>query len=161
MQEIRWIGTTELTGHKLARAPHLRPILIQAGSLGPNLPEQDILVSPQHRILMSGEKAQLFFEEREVLAAAKHLTDLDGVDEVGTLGVTYIHFMFDQHEVVLSNGVWTESFQPGDQTMDSMGAGAKAEIFELFPELQTAEGLQDYAAARRSLKKHEAKLLVR
>jgi len=161
LQEIRWIGTTELTGHKLARAPHLRPILIQAGSLGPNLPEQDILVSPQHRILMSGEKAQLFFEEREVLAAAKHLTDLDGVDEVGTLGVTYIHFMFDQHEVVLSNGVWTESFQPGDQTMDSMGAGAKAEIFELFPELQTAEGLQDYAAARRSLKKHEAKLLVR
>ena len=65
------------------------------------------------------------------------------------------------HLVVLSNGVWTESFQPGDQTMDSMGAGAKAEIFELFPELQTAEGLQDYAAARRSLKKHEAKLLVR
>ncbi|MEQ8987047.1 MAG: Hint domain-containing protein [Marinovum algicola] len=110
---------------------------------------------------MSGEKAQLFFEEREVLAAAKHLTDLDGVDEVGTLGVTYIHFMFDQHEVVLSNGVWTESFQPGDQTMDSMGAKPKAEIYELFPELQTAEGLQDYAAARRSLKKHEAKLLVR
>ncbi|WP_417524880.1 Hint domain-containing protein [Marinovum sp.] len=161
LQEIRWIGTTELTGHKLARAPHLRPILIQAGSLGPNLPEQDILVSPQHRILMTGEKAQLYFEEREVLAAAKHLTDLDGVDEVGTLGVTYIHFMFDQHEVVLSNGVWTESFQPGDQTMDSMGAKPKAEIFELFPELQTAEGLQDYTAARRSLKKHEAKLLVR
>ncbi|WP_323768614.1 Hint domain-containing protein [Marinovum sp.] len=161
LQEIRWIGTTELTGHKLARAPHLRPILIQAGSLGPNLPEQDILVSPQHRILMTGDKAQLFFEEREVLAAAKHLTDLDGVDEVGTLGVTYIHFMFDQHEVVLSNGAWTESFQPGDQTMGSMGAKPKAEIFELFPELQTAEGLQDYTSARRSLKKHEAKLLVR
>ncbi|MGY3437038.1 Hint domain-containing protein [Marinovum sp. KMM 9879] len=161
LQEIRWIGTTELTGHKLARAPHLRPILIQAGSLGPNLPEQDILVSPQHRILMSGEKAQLFFEEREVLAAAKHLTDLDGIDEVGTLGVTYIHFMFDQHEVVLSNGVWTESFQPGDQTMSSMGDKPRSEIFELFPELETAEGLQDYSAARRSLKKHEAKLLVR
>lgn len=161
LQEVRWIGQSELTGHKLARAPHLRPILIQAGSLGDNLPEQDILVSPQHRILLTSEKAQLYFEEREVLVAAKHLTHLDGIDEVGTLGVTYIHFMFDQHEVVLSNGAWTESFQPGDVTMQGMGDKQKSEIYELFPELETAEGLQDYSAARRSLKKHEAKLLVR
>ncbi|TNF21131.1 MAG: type I secretion protein [Rhodobacteraceae bacterium] len=161
LQEVRWIGQSDLTGHQLARAPHLRPILIQAGSLGDNLPEQDILVSPQHRILLTSEKAQLYFEEREVLVAAKHLTHLDGVDEVGTLGVTYIHFMFDQHEVVLSNGAWTESFQPGDVTMQGMGDRQKSEIYELFPELETAEGLQDYSAARRSLKKHEAKLLVR
>lgn len=161
LQEIRWIGQSELTGHKLARAPYLRPILIQAGSLGDNLPEQDILVSPQHRVLLTSEKAQLYFEEREVLVAAKHLTHLDGIDEVGTLGVTYIHFMFDQHEVVLSNGAWTESFQPGDVTMQGMGDKQKSEIYELFPELETAEGLQDYTAARRSLKKHEAKLLVK
>ncbi|MDA7429849.1 Hint domain-containing protein [Primorskyibacter aestuariivivens] len=161
LQEIRWIGRKELTGHQLARAPHLRPVLIQAGSLGPNLPEHDILVSPQHRMLINNDRSALYFEEREVLAAAKHLTDLDGVDEVGTLGVTYIHFMFDQHEVVLSNGVWSESFQPGDQTMDGMGDAQRAEIFELFPELKTEDGLKDYAAARRSLKKHEAKLLVR
>ena len=161
LQEIRWIGRKELTGHQLARAPHLRPVLIQAGSLGPNLPEHDILVSPQHRMLINNDRSALYFEEREVLAAAKHLTDLDGVDEVGALGVTYIHFMFDQHEVVLSNGVWSESFQPGDQTMDGMGDAQRAEIFELFPELKTEDGLKDYAAARRSLKKHEAKLLVR
>lgn len=161
LQEIRWIGTTELTGHQLARSPHMRPILIQAGSLGPNLPEQDILVSPQHRVLMNSDKAQLYFEEREVLAPAKHLTDLAGVDEVGTLGVTYIHFMFDQHEVVLSNGVWTESFQPGIQTLDGLGDAQRSEILELFPELDTVEGLEDYTAARRSLKKHEARLLVR
>lgn len=160
-QKIRWIGSVELTGHRLARSPHLRPILIQAGSLGDNLPEQDILVSPQHRVLLTSEKAQLYFEEREVLVAAKHLTHLDGIDEVGTLGVTYIHFMFDQHEVVLSNGAWTESFQPGVQTMDGLGEKPRSEIYELFPELETTEGLLDYAAARRSLKMHEARLLSR
>jgi hypothetical protein len=161
IQEIRWIGNKKLTGHELARAPHLRPILIQAGSLGPNLPEHDMLVSPNHRVLVSNDKTALYFEEREVLAAAKHLTGMKGIDEVGTLGVNYIHFMFDQHEVVLSNGAWTESFQPGQQTLDGIGNAQRTELLELFPELSTPAGVDGYAAARRSLKKHEARLLVK
>lgn len=161
IQEIRWIGRKAMTGHDLARKPHLRPILIQAGSLGNGLPEHDLLVSPNHRILVNNDKTALYFEEREVLAAAKHLTGLEGVDEVGTLGVDYIHFMFDQHEVVLSNGAWTESFQPGEMTLNGIGNAQRTEILELFPELETADGIESYASARRSLKKHEAKLLVK
>ncbi|MGR3502834.1 Hint domain-containing protein [Pseudaestuariivita sp.] len=160
LQEIRWMGRRDLTGHELARDPHLRPILVQAGSLGPNMPEHDIVVSPNHRMLVANDKTALFFEETEVLVAAKHLTGLDGVDEVDTLGVSYIHFMFDRHEVVLSNGVWTESFQPGDYTLKGMGNAQRNEIFELFPELETQDGLKDYTAARRALKRHEAALLT-
>ncbi|MDO6585958.1 Ig-like domain-containing protein [Salipiger sp. 1_MG-2023] len=161
IQEIRWIGNKELTGHQLARKPHLRPVLIQAGSLGRNLPEHDLLVSPNHRVLVANDKTALYFEEREVLAAAKHLTGLEGVDEVETMGVTYIHMMFDNHEVVLSNGAWTESFQPGDMTLGAMDDEQRQEIFELFPELENADGLRAYGAARRSLKKHEAQLLTK
>ena len=69
--------------------------------------------------------------------------------------------MFDRHEVVLSNGAWTESFQPGDYTLKGMGNAQRKEIFELFPELKTEAGLEDYTAARRTLKRHEAQLLVR
>ncbi|MCV2892112.1 Hint domain-containing protein [Lentibacter sp. XHP0401] len=161
IQEIRWMGQRTLSGHELARSPNLRPILIQKGALGNNLPEHDILVSPQHRILINNERTSLYFEETEVLAAAKHLTGLKGVDEVGTLGVSYVHFMFDNHEVVLSNGAWTESFQPGQSVIDGLGTEQRDEIFQLFPELKTEEGIKDYTAARRALKKHEAKLLVR
>ncbi|MCA0940874.1 tandem-95 repeat protein [Salipiger pacificus] len=160
IQEIRWVGRKELTGFELARQPHLRPVLIQKGALGKNLPEHDLLVSPNHRVLVANDRTALYFEEREVLAAAKHLTGLTGVDEVDTMGVAYIHFMFDQHEVVLSNGAWTESFQPGDYTLQGIGDAQRAEIFALFPELEQAEGLRAYGAARRSLKKHEAQLLV-
>lgn len=160
IQEIRWIGTRTLTGHELARKPDLRPILIQKGSLGHNLPEHDILVSPQHRMLLTGDKTQLYFEETEVLAAAKHLTAMPGIDEVGTLGVTYVHFMFDHHEVVLANGAWSESFQPGANVLDGLGREQRGEILDLFPELTTTEGLDDYAAARRALKRHEARLLA-
>ncbi len=161
LQEIRWIGQRQLTGQELCQAPHLKPVLIRAGALGHGLPERDTLVSPQHRVLINNDRAALYFEEREVLAAAKHLTGLDGVEIVEARAATYIHFMFDQHEVVLSNGSWTESFQPGEQVLDGMGAAQRGELYELFPELEEAEGLQAYQAARRSLKRHEARLLVK
>ena len=149
-----------MTGDELARAPHFNPILIRAGALGRNLPERDMLVSPQHRMLMTGEKPSFYFDESEVLVAAKHLTHLEGVDEVEVSDTTYIHVMFDQHEVILSDGTWSESFQPGDMTLSAMGDAQRAEILELFPELDSPEGIETYTSARRALKKHEAKLLI-
>lgn len=160
IQEIRWVGKRHMSGEELAAAQHLRPVLIRQGALGRGLPERDMLVSPQHRVLMSSDKTELYFDESEVLVAAKHLTDMDGIDVVDASATTYIHVMFDQHEVILSDGAWTESFQPGDQTLASMGAAQRAEILELFPELETEVGIEAYTAARRSLKKHEAKLLT-
>ena len=160
IQEIRWVGAKRLDWKELNANPHLRPVMIKAGSLGHGLPERDMLVSPNHRMLVANDKTALYFEEREVLAAAKHLTGAEGISNVETLGATYIHFMFDQHEVVLSNGAWTESFQPGDYTLGGLGNAQRTEIFELFPELQTAEGIEDYTAARKTLKKHEARLLM-
>uniref|UniRef100_UPI0026388995 Ig-like domain-containing protein n=1 Tax=uncultured Pelagimonas sp. TaxID=1618102 RepID=UPI0026388995 len=161
IQEIKWLGRKDLTGHDLARKPHFKPILIQKGALGNNLPEHDLLVSPNHRVLVANDKTALYFEEREVLVAAKHLTGLDGVDEVESLGVSYIHVMFENHEVILSNGAWTESFQPGDYSLKGIGNAQRQEIFELFPELEHAEGVKAYGSARRSLKKHEAALLTK
>ena len=159
IQEIRWVGKRDMSGLELDRAVHLRPVLIRQGALGKGLPERDMLVSPQHRVLMASDKTALYFDEAEVLVAAKHLTDMDGIDVVEVSGTTYIHVLFDQHEVILSDGAWSESFQPGDQTLNAMSDAVRAEILELFPELETEMGIKAYAAARRSLKKHEAKLL--
>lgn len=160
IQQIRWVGARAMSGEELKRAAHLRPVRIRQGALGTGLPERDMLVSPQHRVLLANDKTALYFDENEVLVAAKHLTKMDGVDVVDVAETTYIHVMFDHHEVILSDGAWTESFQPGDQTLASMGDEQRAEIIELFPELETAEGIQAYTAARRSLKKHEAQLLT-
>ncbi|MFT7596640.1 MAG: Ca2+-binding RTX toxin-like protein, partial [Paracoccaceae bacterium] len=160
IQEIRWMGQRSLTGKELAYSEHLNPVLIRQGALGSGLPERDMMVSPNHRVLVANDKTALYFEDREVLVSAKHLTGLPGVDVVEVSDVTYIHFMCDQHEVVLSDGAWTESFQPGDQSLKGIGNAQRNEIFELFPELKTREGKEAYQSARRSLKKHEALLLV-
>jgi Ca2+-binding RTX toxin-like protein len=161
IQEIRWVGNRPIGAREMELNPHLKPVLIRQGALGNGLPERDMMLSANHRVLVANDKTTLYFEDREVLVAAKHLTGLEGVDIVGVSSTAYIHFLFDQHEVVLSDGAWSESFQPGDHSLKGIGNAQRNEIFELFPELETREGLDSYQSARRSLKKHEARLLTR
>jgi len=159
VQEIRWIGTKRVDGRRLLENPHLRPVLIRKGALGKGLPERDMTVSPNHRMLVANEKTTLLFEEREVLVAAKHLINMNGIQQITSVGISYIHMMFDEHEVILGDGAWTESFQPGDYSLKGVGTAQRNEIFELFPELRESHGRKKYVAARRSLKRKEARLL--
>ena len=161
IQEIRWTGAKALSWADLHLNPHLKPVLIRQGSLGNGLPERDMLVSPNHRMLVANDRTALYFDEHEVLVAAKHLISGQGIHSVDSAGTTYLHFMFDRHEVVLANGAWTESFQPGDFTLKGMGNAQRSEIFDLFPDLKTDAGLEGYTAARKTLKRHEALLLVK
>ncbi len=162
IQEIRWIGAKRMEGRTLQANPHLQPVLIQRGALGHGLPERDMLVSPNHRMLVNTDRVALYFEENEVLVSAKHLVNpKEGVQNINSMGTTYIHFMFENHEVVLSNGAWTESFQPGDYSLKGIGNAQRNEIFELFPELQGKKGREAYASARLTLKKREARMLFR
>ena len=88
------------------------------------------------------------------------MTATPGIGAVDALGVTYVHVMFDRHQVVLSNGGWTESFQPGDWSLKGIGQAQRAELLGLFPELGTREGVEGYGAARKALRRHEAELLA-
>ncbi|MEL6809613.1 MAG: Hint domain-containing protein, partial [Pseudomonadota bacterium] len=160
LQELRWVGRRDLGPADMQANARFQPVLIRKGALGNGAPERDMLVSPQHRMLITSDVAAVMFDEREVLVAAKHLTGLDGVDQVQTGAVSYMHLMFDQHEVVLADGAWSESFQPGDHSLRGIGAAQRGEVEALFPELQTADGLDHYGAARLSLKRHEAQVIV-
>jgi hypothetical protein len=136
VQRLRWIGTRRLDVAELARAPHLQPIRIGAGSLGRNLPGRDLVVSPQHRCLVRSRIVERMAGGTEVLVAAKHLLGLPGVSVVPPdEPVTYIHLLFDRHELIWSNGTVTESFYLGDQAVAAVDAAAREEILALFPDL--------------------------
>ncbi|MBD3803670.1 MAG: Hint domain-containing protein [Thioclava sp.] len=158
-QPIRWIGRRSLTRAELDERPEFCPVRIAPGALGSNQPEREMRVSPQHRVLLSGVRAELISGEPEALAAARHLEGLPGIEvDRAAEEVTYIHIMFDMHEIVFSDGLWTESFQPGRATLSEMGRAQRDEILALFPELANAEG--SYPAARPSLKRHEARIIA-
>ena len=151
-QELRWIGS-----RTVAATGHLAPIMIKEGAMGN---DADLRVSPQHRMLVEGWKAELLFGEEQVLASAKHLVNGDNiyVDEGGE--VEYFHMLFDAHEIVYANGAPSESFHPGELGMGSMAEESREEILDLFPELRsdnTAYG----PSARTSLKAGEAKVLAK
>ena len=159
-QPIRWAGARWLSGADLQARPNLRPVMIGAGALGESQPMVDLLVSPQHRMLLMGTAAELLFGDHEVLASAIHLTLLPGVEQRSPDGVTYLHLMFDQHEIIRANGAWSESFQPGSLALAGVGAEACAEILSIFPELGVEAGRDAYAAARLSLKRHEVRAIL-
>ena len=135
-QPVRWIGERIVSAEAMRVKPKLRPVLIQAGALGNELPSADLRVSQQHRILVKSDIALRMFGEREVLVPAKKLVDVDGIDIDSSMEeVTYIHFLFDNHELVWSNGVQSESLFPGPEALKIVSPEARAEIEAIFPEL--------------------------
>ncbi|KEP70640.1 type I secretion protein [Thioclava dalianensis] len=158
-QDIRWIGSRSLNWAQLQANPAYRPVIIPAGAFGPDQPEREMRVSPQHRILLTGHFTELLCGETEALAAASHFDGIDGIAiDRGAHKVTYIHLMFDAHQIVLSDGLWTESFQPGAATLKELESEQRRELLGLFPEL--AQGTASYPAARPSLKRHESRLAI-
>ncbi|MEM7319532.1 MAG: Hint domain-containing protein [Pseudomonadota bacterium] len=152
LQPVRWIGR-----RKVLAEGDFAPVEIRAGTFGDH---DRLLVSPQHRILVRDSVAELLFGEAEVLVAAKDLVNAHSVvrREGGT--VTYIHLMFDAHQVVYSEGLATESFLPGPQTTSLFEQPVVDEICALFPQLDPQTGAGYSPAARRLLKHYEAQLLT-
>lgn len=156
LQEIKWIGSRHLTLAELTQEPSLRPIRIQAGALGGGRPLNDLIVSPQHRILVNSTIVQRMFGEKEVLVAAKQLISMDGIDVDNEIGeVTYYHFLCDQHEIVFANGVQTESLYTGPQAMKSLSREARDEVLMIFPELVDVE--YRTSLARRAILGHQGR----
>lgn len=136
-QPIRWIGSRKLENLELLSNRHLRPVRIRAGALGSGMPEQDLLVSPQHRMLVQSKIAMRMFGKHEVLVAAKQLVVTEGVDvEETAKSVEYFHMLFDRHQIVFAEGAMAESLYTGQEALMTVGAEALAEILQILPELR-------------------------
>lgn len=147
-QPLRWVGK-----RKVAARGKFAPIRIAKGALGNT---RDLVVSPQHRMLIRGWRAEMLFDQPEVLVAALHLIDDTRIRRIEGGRVTYHHLLFDTHQIIFAEDAPSESFHPGDWSLGTLGDAARTEVLDLFPELAT----QGYgASARVALKSHEAALL--
>lgn len=153
LQPLRWIAqrTVLATGS-------FAPVRLNAGAFGPH---RTLWLSPQHRILIRDPRAELLFGEAEVLVAAQDLVNGTSVRRVPGGEVTYVHLLFDRHQVISSEGLATESFQPGPLTLPGMEDAERQEIAALFPDLAQGPVPGWMPAARRILRRHEARVLLR
>ncbi|QFT45053.1 hypothetical protein FIU97_00570 [Roseivivax sp. THAF40] len=150
-QPLRWIGQRQVE----ATGKHA-PIEIAANTFGAHLRLQ---VSPLHRILVEDARAELMFGEAAVLVSAKYLVNGDTVFPVEGGSVTYVHLLFDRHQIVFGNGLPSESFLPGSMITSIFEQEVLEEICALFPDLDPRTGNGYGEAARRILRNYEASAL--
>ncbi|MHA3979130.1 Hint domain-containing protein [Halovulum sp. GXIMD14794] len=131
-QPIRWIASRSIRA-----AGDMAPIRISKGAIGN---DRDLTLSPAHRVLLSGWRAQAICGAPEALATARQLLTHDGVTRIEGGTVEYFHMLLDRHEIVTANGTPAETLNPSDMALDALGSEQRREIETLFPELLTGAG---------------------
>ncbi|NRA98297.1 MAG: Hint domain-containing protein [Rhodobacteraceae bacterium] len=158
IEPVRWINSRYLDAAALRHQPNLRPILIRNGAFGPGRPYRDLRVSPQHRIALEGWRTELLFGEPCVLASAKSLIDDNSVCvDHASESVEYFHILFERHEIMVTDGLATESFFPGPYSLAAVDRPVLEELYTLFPELRE-NGASYGKMAVRGLKAWEAQI---
>ncbi len=97
------------------------------------------MVSPQHCVVVG-----------DSFVRARHLAEIPGSGARVAQGVTrveYFHVLCEQHQVLIAEGMHTESFHPGPNALRALGGDALARLKSVVPGLLQGG------------KMHEAKLI--
>jgi hypothetical protein len=158
-QEVIWSGHRRMSGARLFALPDQRPIRLRVNALGIDRPDEDLVVSPEHRVLVGGDTTRDLWGETEVLVRAGDLVGDRGITVDHSLRETwYIHLMLERHQVVWANGVQVESFHPGFMGLETLSGLQRESLYDLRPDL--ADDPFAYGApARRMLNRAEAAIL--
>jgi hypothetical protein len=134
LQPVQWVGHTSVPG-----IGAFTPVVFAPGAIGNDV---ELVVSQQHRILLENDAAELLFGEKQVLVAAKHLCGMKGVALRPQDSIDYTHLMFDQHQIIRSNGTLTESFFLTENSANAIDVEQKNELEALFPTLK--DGIESF-----------------
>ena len=136
-QEVLWVGQKRISGARLYAMPELRPVRIRQSAMGDGRPADDLIVSPDHKVLLTGGSARVLYNEPEVLVAARDLIDDHRITrDLAATSVTYIHLMLADHHIVWANGVETESFHPASMPLEAIEREQRERLFDVMPVLE-------------------------
>jgi hypothetical protein len=122
-QPVIWLGRRRVDCQAHPDPEKVWPIRIKAGAFGPNMPERDLLVSPQHAIFDEG-----------VLVPAKYLVNGRNVVVERTASVEYYHVELPRHDLLLAEGLPSESYlENNDRDCFENGGG----VVRLHPDFST------------------------
>ncbi len=115
LEPVQWIGTRRIDVSAHPHPARVLPVRIKRGAFAPNTPHRDLLVSPDHAILVHGKliPARLLINHRSI------------VQETLTGPIIYFHIELARHDIVLSEGLTTETYlDTGNRDLFANGPGA-------------------------------------
>jgi hypothetical protein len=111
---VKWVGRRLIDCRRHPEANKVWPVRVAAGAFGENLPRRDLYVSPQHAVYAEG-----------VLIPARMLINGSTVTQVRVDSVDYFHVELERHDIVLAEGLPSESYlDTGDRASFENAGGA-------------------------------------
>lgn len=114
IRPICWIGTQTIKKSN--------PILFKKGAIKN---ARDLIVSPDHRMVLKGIQAISQFGAKEVLVTAKSMVNDRTIIPVKSDKATYYQILTQQHEIIYIEAVASESFMPDDAALSSLTTHAQ------------------------------------
>jgi hypothetical protein len=156
---VAWVATTHVD---LSQTPDLAPVEILRGALGPKSPERPVLVSPEHRVLMTGHRLELYTGLDEALVPVRLLANGKTMRQRSDLAeVIYVHLMFSHHEIVDCGGLFSESYHPEAVSLAALDSDQRDALYQAYPHLRVFGALASGPLVRPEVRGRAAALLVR
>lgn len=156
---IAWIGASCYERQQASREDRLRPVRLRAHAFGPGLPDRELVLSPQHRIVVDGPACELLFGTERAFVVARNLPEPFASMPDPESDVTYFHILLEQHEILVANGLPAESLQPARRMIESLSSDARAGLMAVIDVLG-AEAMLTRPDALPTLNHREARVLL-
>lgn len=152
VQQIRWIGRSTVRG----QGP-FAPILIRKGAMHN---ENDLILSPDHRLFIYQRSDKLGAGRAELLIKAQHLVNGDTIVRSEGGFVDYYQLLFDQHQIIYAEGIAAESLLVDNRTRAALPEGLAHDLSEALRE-HAISGHLDLEVQERLLKLPDAAAVLR
>jgi len=129
---VSWIGyrRVDLAAHP--RRELVAPVRIRRGAFGDNMPQRDLMVSPDHALFVDGK----------LVVARLLLNGMTITQDLDARAVEYYHVELPQHAILLAEGLPAESYlDTGNRAMFSNAGLALV----LHPDFAASQGLSTWA----------------
>lgn len=130
-KKIRWVGP-----HSVLGTGDLAPIVIEAGTLNN---ENDLIVSPDHRLFVSRSAQGAGAGPCDLLVKARHLLNGETVYVRESGEIDYFQILFDSHHVVYAEGIAAEAALIDPRTHPAL----PSELLEKLSALMPRHGSRD------------------
>jgi hypothetical protein len=158
-QPVHWVAETHVD---LSERPDLAPVEILRGAIASKVPARPVLVSPEHRVLVTGHRVELYAGLDEALVPARLLVNGKTIRQRSDLSqVIYYHLMFSRHEIIDSGGLFSESYHPEPLSLGALQSDQRAALYQKYPHLRLFGDAASGPLVRPELRSQAAALLVR